>query len=159
MKLIRKFIVVSFMQAKRRVVEDILYDESFKNKKYEKIKIKWCINQEKGPWFPLDELYLLFFTLRLKNKISRVNLGDNKVALYSRLINSYYPQDTITVLKLSRVHLGDNKLTLYSRLLDSYYYSIIRNAYSQFHTKQRILFYPRRLRLRLRLYLYRKHIG
>ena len=41
--------------AERRV-EDILYDESLKNTKCDKIKIKLGINQEKMSLFHLDEL-------------------------------------------------------------------------------------------------------
>ena len=53
--------------AKRRV-EDILYDESFKNKKCDKMKIQLGIDKEKVPLFHLDELSNYYFT-RFARKI------------------------------------------------------------------------------------------
>ena len=59
-----------------RRVEDILHDESFKNKKCDKIKLKLGINRDKF----LDEPFeLLFFSLHSKNKISGVHLCELKL--------------------------------------------------------------------------------
>ena len=60
--------------AKRRV-EDILYDESFENKKCDKIKLKLGINREKVQLYftSMNSLELLVFPLRSKNKRFRVN--------------------------------------------------------------------------------------
>ena len=46
----------------KRHVEDILYDESFKNKKCDKIKIKLGINRENVLLFHLDEFSNYYFS-------------------------------------------------------------------------------------------------
>ena len=52
----------------KRLNDDILYDESFKHKKCDKIKIKVGINREKVLLFHLDELFNYYFS-RFARKI------------------------------------------------------------------------------------------
>ena len=61
----------------KQLNDDILYDESFKHKKCDKIKIKVGINREKVLLFHLDQLSNYYFSrLTRKDKTSRVHLSE-----------------------------------------------------------------------------------